>query len=655
MNLTALAISSFYNIYTQICGLIIALIILVLYVCQKKMNIRREKHFLRVIIVVILVLLLDIWATIANTQDPEYLDPLSEYVNRAYLIAMVTSIFGTELYIAGEALSRKAYSITFWLVTIIGTLICLFIALPSLSTLEANLENDNGRNVYTYGTSVLACFGSGFVGIIIILIMSIVFDKRIGHKQVVAIRFWMAVWTGFAITQYFVKQLLIVSFALSLGVLIMYISLESLDGTLDQQTGLFNWNGYIKYVSERAKDKKACEIIYLKAQDSIKIIDEKTISQGLSDFNEYLLKRKDLLTFRVRGGYILALKTNVTFDDVIDGLIRDIGDYPIILKYYFPFYLDDATKVDNENNLISLIDLAAENINKTVEPYIIIDTAILEDHYANIQIETLIEKAIKEDKVVVYYQPIYDLNEKKYTCAEALVRIQTDDGKLLPPGMFIPIAEKNGMIHKLDEIVFDKVCKFTNTYNMEKLGLHYIESNLSVAQLCDKELSKKYIDIMKLNNVNTKYINLEITESAELDKKNTLAMNLKKLATKGVTFSLDDYGTGYSNLNYVVEMPADIIKFDKQMIDAYFGAYENPSDLRAVRCMRVMETSIHMFKSLNLKVVCEGIERKMQEEVLENMGVDYIQGYFHSKPLPEKDFISFLNENNNGIVSDIIE
>ena len=141
------------------------------------------------------------------------------------------------------------------------------------------------------------------------------------------------------------------------------------------------------------------------------------------------------------------------------------------------------------------------------------------------------------------------MKTKKYTCAEALVRIETEDGKLLPPGMFIPIAEKNGMIHRLDEIVFDKVCKFTVNNNMDALGLHYIESNLSVAQLCDKELSKKSIDIMKSNKVDSKHINLEITESAELDQRNTLSMNLKKLASKGVTFSLDDYGTGYSNLN----------------------------------------------------------------------------------------------------------
>ena len=650
MNLTFFAVESFYNIYTQICGLIISFIILVLYISQKKMNIKREKHFLRVIIVTILVLVLDVWATIANTRDPHYENPVSDYVNRAYLIATVVSVLGTGLYIAGEALSRKAYNITFWSTTIVGLLICIFIGSPFLSTLVANDATDNGRNVYTTGSSVIACFGTGFVSIVAILILSILFEKRIGRKQVIAIRFWMILWTVFSITQYFIKQLLIVSFALSLGVLIMYISLEALDGTLDLQTGLFNWNGYVKYVSERKKDKKECEVIYLKAQDAIKIIDEKTVSQGLTKFNQYLLKRKDILPFRVRGEYILALKSNVTFNDIVDEFIKDLDDYPVISTYYFPFYLDDATKLDNDDNLASLIDLAANNINKTEDNYIVIDTTILQDYYANIQVESIIEKAIKDDRVVVYYQPIYDLKERKFTCAEALVRIETDDGKLLPPGMFIPIAEKNGMIHRLDEIVFDKVCKFIVSNDMEALGLHYIESNLSVAQLCDKELSKKYIDIMKLNKVNTKYINLEITESAELDKKNTLSMNLKKLGTKGVTFSLDDYGTGYSNLNYVVEMPADIIKFDKQMIDAYFSAYQNPLDTKAQRCMRVMETSIQMFKSLNIKVVCEGVERQMQEDVLEKMGVDYIQGYLHSKPLSSDLFKAFVYEQNNDIV-----
>ncbi len=649
MNLIILEQGAFYNIYTQICGLIIAFIILVLYISQKKMNIRREKHFIRMILVVILVLGLDIWATIANTVDPLYNNPISNYVNRLYLAAMVISIFGTGLYLLSEISSRKVYSIIFWLLTIALTAICAFIVNPYWSTLENNLENDNGRNVYTYGSSVIACFGTGFTGILTIFIMSIVFRKKVAKKRIIAIRFWMILWTGFSITQYFIKSLLIVSFALSLGLLIMYMSLESLDGILDNQTGLFNWNGYVKYVEERRKDKKVCEIIYLKALDSIKIIDDKTKREGLNQFNKYLLKSKEFLSFRIRDEYILVLKSNVTFQEIIERFLKDIEQFPIISTHYFIFYLDDAIKLENETSISSLIDLAAKNINKTMDSYIIIDTTILEDHYANIQIESLIEKAIKEDRVIVYYQPIYNLKTKTFTCAEALVRIETDDGKLLPPGMFIPIAEKNGMIHRLDEMVFDKVCKFTKENNMDALGLHYIESNLSVAQLCDKELSKKYIDIMKENKVESKYINLEITESAELDQKNTLTTNLRKLKAKGVTFSLDDYGTGYSNLNYVVEMPADIIKFDKQMIDAYFNAYDNPTDDKAQRCMRVMETSIAMFKSLKLDIVCEGIERQAQEDVLNKMGVDYIQGYLHSKPLSKSEFIDFIQEHNNGI------
>ena len=115
MNLMILAQGAFYNIYTQLCGLIIAFIILVLYISQKKMNIRREKHFIRMILVVILVLGLDIWATVANTIDPLYNNPISNYVNRLYLVAMVISIFGTGLYLLSEISSRKVYSITFWL------------------------------------------------------------------------------------------------------------------------------------------------------------------------------------------------------------------------------------------------------------------------------------------------------------------------------------------------------------------------------------------------------------------------------------------------------------------------------------------------------------------------------------------------------------
>ena len=174
--------------------------------------------------------------------------------------------------------------------------------------------------------------------------------------------------------------------------------------------------------------------------------------------------------------------------------------------------------------------------------------------------------------------------------------------------------------------------------DMDELGLNYIETNLSVVQLSDYELADKYLEIIERNKIDAKYINLEITETAGIEQINSLMDNLQKLKSNGISLSLDDYGTGYSNLNYVVSMPVQIIKFDKKMTDEYFAGS---------KAKFVMDYSIRMFKAMDLKIVSEGVETKIQLDSLAELGVDYIQGYYFSKPLPMDEFIEFIKNKKN--------
>ena len=246
--------------------------------------------------------------------------------------------------------------------------------------------------------------------------------------------------------------------------------------------------------------------------------------------------------------------------------------------------------------------------------------------------------AIENDLIVVNYQPIYSKEKNKITSAEALVRIKDPNGALIYPNSFIELAEKNGLISKLGEKVFIHVCDFINKYNLNELGLEYIEVNLSVVQCGDEKLADRYIEIMKEYNINPKNINLEITETASTNLRNIMINNMKKLIDYGVSFSLDDFGMGNSNLNYIIEMPVEIVKFDRILVNSYFN------DDKA---KFVMTRIIEMIKALRLEIVLEGIETKeMLDEVLK-LDIDFIQGYYYSKPVSEIDFVKYVNEFNN--------
>lgn len=147
------------------------------------------------------------------------------------------------------------------------------------------------------------------------------------------------------------------------------------------------------------------------------------------------------------------------------------------------------------------------------------------------------------------------------------------------------------------------------------------------------------MQIMKKYDVDPSMINLEITETASILTRQTLVENMQILIEHGVSFSLDDFGNGQSNLNYIVDMPVSIVKFDRDMSQAYF---ENK------KAKFVMEAAMRMIHDMKLRIVSEGIETKEQMETIAELGIDYIQGYYFSRPIREDEFFDFIRERNAG-------
>ena len=300
-------------------------------------------------------------------------------------------------------------------------------------------------------------------------------------------------------------------------------------------------------------------------------------------------------------------------------------------------FIPNMQKVGNSDDLFALIRYAKEKNDREENILLTVSDKMITNMYHEKEIKQQISKAMDMDLVEVFYQPIYSIKEENFTSMEALVRIRDDEGNIISPAIFIPIAEKNGMIIRLGEIVFEKVCSFVKKNRLRQYGIQYVEVNLSVLQCADERLSEKFINIMEKYKVSPDMINLEITETASMRAKRILLDNMKNLMNYGVNFSLDDFGTGESNLNYIVDMPVSIVKFDKGMTDAYF---------RNGRASYVMDAAIRMIQGMHLKIVSEGVETEKQFEVMKDLGINYIQGYYFSKPLPELEFLQFIEEKN---------
>lgn len=248
------------------------------------------------------------------------------------------------------------------------------------------------------------------------------------------------------------------------------------------------------------------------------------------------------------------------------------------------------------------------------------------------ELDNIIERALDNNSFKVYYQPIYSVKEKRFTTAEALIRLIDDIHGFVPPDIFIPAAERSGAIHKIGSFVLNDVCRFIASDEFKKLGLDYIEINLSVAQCMKSGLADEVMHTIAKYGVKPSQINLEVTETAASHNQSAMTDNLNILSAAGVSFSLDDFGTGYSNMDRLTTLPLKIVKLDRTFV--------NSQDRPKMKIF--LENIIKMFKEMQMEIVVEGIENEQMVERFSELNCDYIQGYYFSKPLPENEFIGFI-------------
>ena len=248
----------------------------------------------------------------------------------------------------------------------------------------------------------------------------------------------------------------------------------------------------------------------------------------------------------------------------------------------------------------------------------------------------IIARALNHHEFEMYYQPIYNVKSKMFTSAEALIRLNDSKYGFVPPSIFIPEAERLGYMKPIGHFVLDSVYAFLSEIQEEALGLTYMEINLSVQQCVQNNLMQEFALLEQRYDVAPSQVNLEVTETMSALNPKTMTRNLQNLYDRGYRFSLDDYGTGYSNIVRVIHLPLDIVKLDKSLIDM----------VGEERCRNIIADTIAMMHHNGLQVVCEGVESAEQARLLEEMGCDYIQGFYYAKPMPREAFVAFLREHN---------
>ena len=244
-----------------------------------------------------------------------------------------------------------------------------------------------------------------------------------------------------------------------------------------------------------------------------------------------------------------------------------------------------------------------------------------------------LSRAIEDRNFVLYYQPKIDIKTNKVKSCEALIRLETD-GKIIPPNLFIPQAEKDGNIVDIDKWVFERVAHDARYISMKSQENISISFNVSGRHLSNGDLVPNLEKTFYFKKLFNSSFTVELTETTLIENKEKALKTLEQIKEMGFKLAIDDFGTAYASLSYLKDFPIDTLKIDKIFIDEI-----NKNN----KVLYIVDGLIYLSQKLNLKTVAEGVEELEQAEILYKKGCDEIQGYYYSKPLPLDDFILFIN------------
>ena len=324
--------------------------------------------------------------------------------------------------------------------------------------------------------------------------------------------------------------------------------------------------------------------------------------------------------------------------DFINTRIKDatstiLMNYPIRIKtgiYYVKDHNEDVSAIVDKANLArKAVDVNARG--ELVGEY---REQLMEETRKQEQIESRMEEALANGEFVPFFQPKWDMVHDHICGAEALVRWRKPDGNIVPPGDFIPVFESNGFIEKIDFYMLDRVCSYIRNMIDQGRDVYPVSINQSRFLMHNPEYISKVQQILLKYKIPKGLVELELTETVFFHEQDRMLDVMRQLKDFNMNLSIDDFGSGYSSLNLLRDIPFDVLKIDRGFLD---------ESAQSASGKWILKKIVEMAAGLNLKVICEGVETREQVEMLLEIGCNLAQGYLYSRPIPLEEFVEKYN------------
>ena len=593
----------------------IFLIFLIYFLANPMLPVRRNKNFLILLLSQGFTIVFDIWATYLDNNYADYPRVLLIIANLMYFMFFVGRAYAFVAYLLSVTeQDDRIFRVSFF--NRIFFVIFEMIVFLSVWTEWIFFVDGSGYHSGNYYNFIYFIM---FVYTFEMYIILVYFRDQFSRRELYSgLLLTTVLFLGAFIRYTFSHFLVMDTFCLG-AVMVIFLTFQDIHLFEDQRVGLFNNKAFQQYVVEHLHGRH----LYLYGYGVINYDELRRMFGGaqmdaeLRDITASLKREypKQVLYY-LRNGRFMVTDSKPFEIREIKNRVLSIGTVE------FPNDLE----VENGQQLIEVArDVFSKFNGDVTKRHIMVDHEHLLEINHNLKVQKALNNAIKNDGIQVYLQPIYSVEMRRISGAEALARIEDPEMGMVQPYDFIPIAEKNGLIVKVGETVFRKTCAFLrDNYDPR---LQWINVNLSPIQCVSEEPIAALLKISDEYGVSGEKLKLEITEDAMVDE-NELRDMMIKMSDHGFCFELDDFGVGFSNVLRLSNFPFTAVKIDRELVWQY---HDNPTN-------SVLPHLIEDIRKSGMDVVAEGVESKAMGKEMIELGCNYLQGFYFSRPVPFKRF-----------------
>lgn len=630
-----------YNINFQIAALIIVVLLLYHFLTQKKLHNADTKAFTYVLVLGSLYILFDLVGTlVAINYTPERESTILLVLTGIYLFDIMIPYILYCCVVASLGKAQKINAIS---------ALCTGITVVMIFLMVGNIEH--GWFFY-FDRNCVFRNGSGyfFLYLYALAYAAIVMFQTIRNRENYSLekmkivgRFLVVEGVCMGIELY-TQYILLSGFGLALGFVFIYLAMNNPGDYIDSTTGVFDKQYFDNWIQEKLNKSSEFHVIAVEAfmlKQVNKVYGSSTGDQLLIQIARELQNITDSVqVFRTTGNCFLVVTDSLTEYEKDRQQIEEYFREPFVVdgeKIDFPAIvcgIINGEKMEQEDVLLGYIEYLVSLVKHTDETVVIqSDDRILEGFRYEKEVEHFLKTAVDKDLFEVYYQPVFWTKEDRYITLEALSRLKHPNMGMIPPDVFIGIAERQGLIAQIGLLQFRRVCRFIKENEHMMKQIKNVKFNLSPSELLKPGHSQVLIDIVKEYGLSPRYFQFEITETVATEYSESFCKAVEDFTNAGIGLCLDDFGSGYANLNAVLKLPFEVVKMDRSL-------------LTGITCDEQSAVFYHsivtVMQNMGYTIVAEGAETEEEVNLLREWGVDMVQGYYFSRPLPEKELLKLF-------------